>query len=260
MSTTTFLIIVGAQYVLSHFFHTSYLHRYVTHEMYMMGEKTEKVFFFLTWFFQGPAFLDDITYAKMHLEHHAHSDQKGDPHSPLNFSKWKWGLDFPVAASKMMWHTKKLFVEIKEGRNTISKMYSEKRFLNWTEFRNFTRSYTSMLGWGAIYIMFYVLFAPNPWYWLILPINLLAGPIQGAIVNWCGHMWGFRRYNTPDNSRNTPGLNLISFGETNQNNHHKFPKMINFAKSIWEIDLAYPILRILHWCKVIYIPDQSGYK
>jgi stearoyl-CoA desaturase (Delta-9 desaturase) len=68
---------------LSLFFHTAFLHRYGSHKMYTMSPFMEKVFYFLTWFFQGSSYLIPRAYAVMHRMHHEYSDTKEDPHSPV---------------------------------------------------------------------------------------------------------------------------------------------------------------------------------
>ena len=40
--------------------------------------------------------------------------------------------------------------------------------------------------WGIGYFIFYLVFSPSYWFFLLLPVHFLMGPIHGAIVNWCG--------------------------------------------------------------------------
>ena len=40
--------------------------------------------------------------------------------------------------------------------------------------------------------------------YLLLPVHFVMGPIHGAIVNWCGHKYGYRNFDTTrDDSRAT---------------------------------------------------------
>lgn len=233
--------------------HSFFLHRYATHGQFSMGRRTERLFYFLTWFFQGPAFLDPTAYAKLHLEHHAHSDTKEDPHSPLNFSHSKFGLDVAVALPKMMWYTKKIYVEIRDGKSAIAKLYRERTFPTWYHFEKFSNSYIAMVITAFIIIACYALFAPVWWCWLLLPLSLLNGPVQGAIVNWCGHMWGYRNFKLADNSRNTPILGTLMLGECFQNNHHQYPQSPNFAKRWFEFDPIYPVIMFFSLIRIIKI-------
>jgi stearoyl-CoA desaturase (delta-9 desaturase) len=237
-----FVFLILGHFFASLFLHSFFLHRYGTHHQFTMTKKWERSFFFLTWLFQGSSFLNPKSYARMHLEHHAHSDTPDDPHSPLNFSISKYGLDFPYAATRMMYMTKKLFAEIRKETHEIASMYKNRVFPEWRTFEKFADSKLSIIGMGALMVSLFALFASG-WEWLLLPLILLNGAVQGAIVNWCGHMWGYRNYDLPDNSKNTWILSSIMWGELFQNNHHKHPDNPNFGGPRWyEIDPLYPVL------------------
>ena len=76
------LIIFISHWYLSLFFQTIFLHRYSAHQMFTMSKFWEKVFFFLTFIFQGSSFLNPRAYAILHRLHHKYSDTEKDPHSP----------------------------------------------------------------------------------------------------------------------------------------------------------------------------------
>jgi len=103
----------------------------------------------------------------------------------------------------------------------------------------------------AGYIAFYVAFAPGFWWFLLLPIHFLMGPIQGAIVNWCGHKYGYANFNNGDQSKNTSPWGILLMGELFQNNHHKFGASPNFAQRWFELDPTFQIMRVLHWTRLI---------
>ena len=76
------LIFFLAHWYLSLFAQTFFLHRYAAHQMFTMNKFWEKVFYFLTWVFQGSSFLSPKAYGIMHRLHHAYADTENDPHSP----------------------------------------------------------------------------------------------------------------------------------------------------------------------------------
>jgi stearoyl-CoA desaturase (delta-9 desaturase) len=81
----------------------------------------------------------------------------------------------------------------------------------------------------------------------------MMGPIHGAIVNWCGHKYGYRNFETTqsDKSRNTLIFDFVTMGELFQNNHHKFGMSPNFAARKFEIDPTYPVIKLLAWLKIV---------
>src|ERR1700712_6093437 len=79
------LIFFFSHWFLSLFFHTFFLHRYASHQMYTTGKKREKMFYFLTWLTQGSSYLIPRSYAVLHRMHHVYSDTEKDPHSPHFF-------------------------------------------------------------------------------------------------------------------------------------------------------------------------------
>ena len=48
------------------------------------------------------------------------------------------------------------------------------------------------------------------------------GPVHGAIVNWCGHKYGYRNFATATTRATRWSSTSSRMGELFQNNHHKF--------------------------------------
>ena len=71
-------------------------------------------------------------------------------------------------------------------------------------------------------------------------------------INSLSHVFGRRRYKTPDDSRNNIWLALLTLGEGWHNNHHHYPKSARQGFFWWEIDLTYYLLRVLAWLGVIW--------
>ena len=59
------------------------------------------------------------------------------------------------------------------------------------------------------------------------------------LVNSASHMWGYRNYQTSDDSRNLWWVGLLAFGEGWHNNHHAFPGRAAHGHRWWEIDVTY---------------------
>src|SRR5204862_3847449 len=65
------------------------------------------------------------------------------------------------------------------------------------------------------------------------------------LVNTATHLYGTRRYQTKDDSRNSLLIALLTFGEGWHNNHHYYPNSTRQGFFCWEIDITYYGLLLL---------------
>lgn len=217
-----------------------FLHRYASHKMFTMSKGWEKFFYISTYFALGSSYLVPSAYAILHRMHHTYSDTEQDPHSPV----------FYKDVISMMMHTKDIYSGLVQNTLKVSDKFLGS-YPVWKSLDKFGDSLYSRISWGVLYTSIYSYFANSPWWFLLLPIHFLIGPIHGATVNWCGHKYGYRNYNINDNSKNSLVFDFLMLGELFQNNHHKHPNRYNFGVKWWEIDPTYPILKVLHIMKII---------
>src|ERR1700716_2974414 len=64
-------------------------------------------------------------------------------------------------------------------------------------------------------------------------------------VNSVTHLWGYRNYETDEDSRNNIIVGLIANGEGWHNNHHADPRSARHGHRWWEIDNTYLTIRVL---------------
>jgi stearoyl-CoA desaturase (delta-9 desaturase) len=64
-------------------------------------------------------------------------------------------------------------------------------------------------------------------------------------VNSATHLWGYRNYETRDESRNLWWVALASYGEGWHNNHHAHPALARAGHRWWEIDMTFWSIRFL---------------
>jgi stearoyl-CoA desaturase (Delta-9 desaturase) len=229
---------------LSLFSQTFFLHRYSAHKMFTMNKFWEKFFYLLTYISQGSSYLNPRAYAVLHRMHHAFSDTEKDPHSPHHTEN----------VFTMMWKTKDIYNALLNYKFKIEERF-EKDLPEWRFIDKIGDAWISRLAWGTGYVVFYILgyfYFDIHWaFFFLLPIHFLMGPIHGAIVNWSGHKYGYQNFNNNDESKNSLLFDFFMMGELFQNNHHKHPMSINFAKKWFEIDPTYPVIKLLTWLKII---------
>lgn len=238
------------------FMQTFFLHRYGAHRYFTMSKGWERFFYFTTWITQGASYLVPHAYAVLHREHHAFSDTDRDPHSPVRFPNFL----------TMMWHTKERYSGL--VHNTIE---FEPRFAanlpSWPALDRIADSWFTRIGFGALYTLPYLFLVPviatasiplAVAFSLLVPAHYLMGPIHGAIVNWCGHKYGYRNFAEGDASRNTLPIDFITLGELYQNNHHGRSDSPNFAVRWWEIDPSWTVIRTLAALGIIKMRGAAG--
>jgi stearoyl-CoA desaturase (delta-9 desaturase) len=218
------------------FCQTFFLHRYGAHRMFTMSPFWEKTFYLATYAAQGASFLHPRAYAVLHRMHHAYSDTEKDPHSPLYFSD----------AFSMMWQTKVAYDDY-----AYDKVKPEARFdggvPSWPALDRLSQSWP----------MRYVAFALPLWIFALLPFHYLMGPVHGAIVNWCGHKYGYRNFDNKDVSVNMLPIDFLTMGELFQNNHHKFGMAPNFAARWFELDPAWPLIKLFSLVGIIELTSKQ---
>ncbi len=179
--------------------------------------------------------LDPKGWACMHRLHHQYSDTPMDPHSPTINGIWS-------VLPRQLYSYKKTLAALILKRKSYLSVVSDIDFpVNWLNKKHlWTIPY---LLQAAIAITLGITF--DAWllaacYW----IGMMSHPIQGWMVNALAHRYGYRNFNTPDNSKNNSAVAWLVFGEGYQNNHHHLPSSAKFSARPSEVDLGYLICRI----------------
>ncbi len=107
-----------------------------------------------------------------------------------------------------------------------------------------------------------VLFAVGGWgavLWGVV-VRVIFGWHTTWFVNSLAHLFGTRRYETNDNSRNNWFVAILTFGEGWHNNHHALPSSARHGIKWYEFDLNWITIRIfekLGWAKNIRMYDKE---
>ncbi|HEX8746215.1 MAG TPA: fatty acid desaturase [Pyrinomonadaceae bacterium] len=209
-------------------------HRLLTHR----GFKTPKlVEYFLTVCATLALESGPIAWVTTHRIHHAHTDAPGDPHTPRDGSWW----------AHMGWV---LTGTAQRYDKTVRERYAPDLMKDpvhrWLEKWYFV----------PLIILGIVLLAVGGWpmlFWGIF-FRVTLGFHGTWLVNSATHLWGKRRFETTDDSRNSWWVALLSFGEGWHNNHHAHPRAARHGLTWYEIDFNWwsiQVLRLLGLAKSI---------
>ena len=80
------------------------------------------------------------------------------------------------------------------------------------------------------------------WGFFVSTVMLWHGSFS---INSLSHLFGKRRYETSDDSRNNWALAILTTGEGWHNNHHHYQSSANQGFRWWEIDVTFYVLRVL---------------
>ena len=236
------LLFALALYIVRMFAITAFYHRYFAHKAFKTSRIGQFIFAILgaTAVQRGP-----LWWASHHRNHHAHSDELIDAHSPHQHG-FLW--------SHIGWFLSRANFSTQIERVKELAHFPELRFLDRFDIIIPIALGASIYGLGealqnvapALQTNGMQLFV---WGFILSTVLLYHGTF---CVNSLAHVWGKRRYATRDHSRNNALIALITLGEGWHNNHHHFPGSANQGFYWWEIDFTYYGLRLLAALGIIW--------
>ena len=169
-----------------------------------------------------------ISWVTTHRIHHAFTETDRDPHSPRNGTYWAhigWIFRGPAQSHP-------LAVRQRYSPDLLKDGYL--RFLD-------NYYYVTSIVVGL------VLLAIGGWGMALCGIFLrtVIGWHFTWLVNSATHIWGSRRFDTRDDSRNNALIAAVTFGEGWHNNHHAYPRSARHGLTWMEFDVNWVQLRIL---------------
>lgn len=216
-------------YLLRMFGITGGYHRYFAHRAY----KTSRWFqFVLAWVGCSAVQKGPLWWAGHHRQHHKHSDKEDDPHSPIVGTIW-WSHVGWVASGRFRRYKPELIKDFHQ--------YPELRLMNklhWGPGLVLAGACYLIAGWAGVV-----------WGFLVSTVLLYHATF---LVNSACHLWGSRRYETTDRSRNNWWAALLTMGEGWHNNHHHYPSCARQGFKWWEVDISYYVIRTLAAVGVVW--------
>ncbi|MCK6682644.1 MAG: acyl-CoA desaturase, partial [Thermoanaerobaculia bacterium] len=222
-------VVIGvAMYYLRMFGITAGYHRYFAHR----GYKTGRVFqFVLAWLGLMSSQKGVLWWSGLHRHHHKYSDMPEDIHSPKRGFWW----------SHAGWILCTKWEKTPDAQLREFSKYPELLFLDryWVIGPLFLAAVMIALGgWQWFF-----------WGFVLSTVLLWHGTFT---INSLSHVWGRRRYDTTDTSRNNFVLSILTMGEGWHNNHHFYQSTANNGFFWWEWDPSYYVLRVLSWMGIVW--------
>ena len=164
-----------------------------------------------------------IDWASNHLKHHAHSDEEGDPHSPVD------GLFHA--------HVGWLFSAPPADRERYAKKLMADPMIVWID-------RTFLLGVALGLAIPYAIAGVEGLLWGGFARIVLVNHVSWSVNSIC-HTFGSQPFDIKDQSRNLWIFGLLAFGEGWHHNHHAFPAMAFHGMTRRQVDLTAYIIRFL---------------
>ena len=218
-----------ALWAVSHFLRaiglTLAFHRYFAHRSFQMNRAARFV-----WTFIGTAAMQKgpLWWAGHHVNHHRYADRDGDPHSPMVSG---------IYYAHIGWFLNDAKHDRLEASNPVMRDFSKAPEIVWLN--NFFFVPPLLLAIAMFLI------GGMPWliWGFCLPTMTLAHATFA--INTINHMFGSRRFDTIDESRNNPLTAFFAVGEGWHNNHHRYQRSARNGFYWWEFDPTWYVIRLM---------------
>ena len=222
------LALALALYYARMFFVTGAYHRYFAHRTY----KTSRVFqFILALGAQSTLQKGVLWWAANHRHHHRHSDTDKDVHSPRHGFWW----------SHIGWILSDEFETTDLAKIKDFARYPELRWLNRHPIIVPLALAGALSAIGGLSALV--------WGFAVSTVLLWHGTFT---INSLSHVFGRRRYQTDDDSKNNVVLALVTMGEGWHNNHHHYMNSARQGFRWYQVDLTYYVLCALSLAGLIW--------
>jgi len=204
---------------------TGFYHRYFSHKSF----KTSRVFqFVLAVAGNSAAQRGPLWWAGHHRHHHQESDQPDDVHSPKHHG-FLW--------SHMGWIMSRSNFRTRLEHVPDLARCKELRFLDRFDILVPALVMIGSFGLGAALQAWAPALGVTAMQLTVWTVVSTVVLFHGTFtINSLSHLFGSRRYDTPDTSRNNPLLAVITMGEGWHNNHHHSPRSARSGFAFYEFD------------------------
>jgi stearoyl-CoA desaturase (delta-9 desaturase) len=221
---------------------TAAYHRYFSHRSY----KTSRAFqFCLAWLGASSAQKGPIWWASHHRHHHQHSDTDQDIHTVVHHGVW-W--------AHVGWVVSNQYVK---PRLELVKDLMKFPELCWIDRYHLVPPIVLCLvlyGTGMVLEANYPSLGTSGLQLLVWGFCISTTLLYHCtfLINSACHLFGSKRFETGDESRNSLILALITLGEGWHNNHHRYPGSERQGFYWWEIDIAHYVLKVFEMFGLVW--------
>ncbi len=222
---------------------TGAYHRYFAHRSYKTSRPVQ---FFLACLGCSAMQKGPLWWAAHHREHHRYSDTESDPHSPHATSFW-W--------SHVGWILSSDHEQVPHYAIRDWSQYPELRWLD-------RHHWIPGLVLAVLCWLFGLATGVGAWACLVWGFLISTVLLYHAVfsVNSLCHLFGSRRYDTRDDSRNNLLVAILTLGEGWHNNHHHYQSSANQGFFWWEIDISYYLIRLFSLVGLVWDVRKPGAK
>ncbi len=225
-----------ALWAVSHFLRalglTLIFHRYLAHRAFKMNRAARFV-----WTLIGTASMQKgpLWWAGHHVNHHRFADRDGDPHSPMVSG---------VYYAHIGWFLNDTKHDRLEPTNPVMRDFGNVPELAWLEKYFFVPP-------AALAVAMYAI-GGLPWlaWGFCLPTMTLAHAT--FCINTVNHLFGSRRFDTFDESRNNVFTAFFAVGEGWHNNHHRYQRAARNGFYWWEFDPTWYVIRTMQMVGLVW--------
>ena len=235
-----------ALYLVRMFAITAFYHRYFSHRTFKTSRAAQFIFALigLTAVQRGP-----LWWAAHHRNHHRHADKEKDVHSPLEDS-FLW--------AHIGWITSDHNMPTDYDQVKDLAKFKELVWLNRFDWVVPITAVVIIYCAGEAISSIHPEWRVTGWQLVVWSfISTVCTFHATASINSFAHLFGTRRFDTGDGSKNNFLLALFTLGEGWHNNHHRFPSSARQGIYWWEIDISFYILQLLQALGVIWDLDSS---
>jgi len=232
------LMLFAVFYVISALGITVGFHRHFTHQSF----RTKR---WISWILgvmgsmalQGPL----IWWVSTHRAHHQHADDTKDPHSPhIDDARGLWGRLRGFVHAHIGWTFKANLQDMSVHAKDLLADPLCRQIHAWFPFWVIMGLLLPALIGGVIAGSWWG--AASGFLWGGAVRLFMVHHVTWSVNSVC-HLWGFRDYESPDQSRNNPVVGVLAMGEGWHNNHHAFPYSARHGLEWWQFDPSWFLIR-----------------